>query len=230
MQRREILCQPLTDGSAWTRDELAVDSSWIYDLGEALAVDSMRALDDVRGLGLRHTDVSARNFPLGVSDELFCAVHDQLEHGRGIAIVRGVPIDGLPTSDCELLLAGIASHLGTSVVQDVKGTHIDHVVDRGLSYESIAVRGYMTNAKLTPHCDSSDVTTLLCLRRAKAGGVNTVSSSMAIYNEILANFPELLEPLYRGFYYNVRGQGPPGRFRDVTSHRARIDDDEPRPT
>jgi hypothetical protein len=45
---------------------------------------------------------------------------------------------------------------------------------------------------------------------------------MAIYNEILANSAEMLEPLYRGFYYNVRGQGPPGKFRDITSHRVPV--------
>jgi hypothetical protein len=216
------LREPISDGSAWTRDELTADRSWIYEAGESLVSQTERSLEVVRTRGLRHTEISASDFQLGAEESLLRDVHAQLEHGRGIALVRGLPIEGKPLSDCELLLAGIASNLGTSVVQDTQGTHIDHVTDRGLSYENIAVRGYMTNAQLTPHCDSSDVTTLLCIRGAKAGGVNTISSSLAVYNQILADSPELLEALYRGFYYNVRGQGPPGKFRDVTSHRVPV--------
>jgi RNA polymerase subunit RPABC4/transcription elongation factor Spt4 len=217
-----ILRAPVSDGSAWTREEMAADPSWTRELDEAVTREVEQALDGVKAAGIHHTEVTTSSFPLPSAEPLFTWLSDELEHGRGMALVRGVPIGGKDVAECELLFAGLASHLGTSVVQDTAGTHIDHVIDQGLSYNNITVRGYMTNAQLTPHCDSSDVTTLLCLRQARSGGVNTISSSLAAYNQILEHNPELLEVLYRGFHYNTRGQGPPGKYRDLTSHRVPV--------
>lgn len=217
-----ILRTPVCDGSAWIGAELLEDTSWRYALDEVTVAQAERALAQVKATGAHHTEVTVDGFPMPAGQRVFAAVRDQLEHGRGLAVVSGVPTDGKSVADCELLFAGLSGHVGASVVQDTAGTHIDHVLDRGLSYDNITVRGYMTAAKLTPHCDSSDATTLLCLRRAKSGGVNILSSALGIYNEILAHHPEYLEPLYAGFHYNVRGNGPPGPYRDVTSHRVPV--------
>jgi hypothetical protein len=198
-----ILRDPVSDGSAWTRDEITRDRSWIYDLDGETAADAEHALAQARASGVQHhTQVTPESFPVPAGRELFQAVREQLEHGRGFALVRGVPIAGKDVSDCEVLFAGLSNHVGTSVVQDPAGTHIDHVIDIGLS--------------------SADATTLLCLRPAKSGGVNTLSSALAIYNEILEHDPELLATLYEGMHYNVRGCGPPGPFQDVTSHRVPV--------
>jgi hypothetical protein len=218
-----ILRDPVSDGSAWTQDEVTRDRSWVYDLDDETIAEAEHALAEARAAGVRHhTQVTTASFPVPAGSELFRAVRDQLEHGRGFALVRGVPVAGKSVSDSEILFAGLSNHVGESVVQDPAGTHIDHVTDIGLSYDDIRVRGYMTNAQLTPHCDSADATTLLCLKPAKSGGVNTVSSALAIYNEILEHNPEILTTLYEGMHYNVRGCGPPGPFHDVTSHRVPV--------
>jgi len=92
----------------------------------------------------------------------------------------------------------------------------------GTELDEISVRGYKTSAQLTPHCDTGDLLSLLCVRPAKEGGINNISCSMAIHNELLMGWPELLEPLYRGFYYNIRGNGPEGKYKDVTAHRVPV--------
>jgi hypothetical protein len=149
-------------------------------------------------------------------------MRDQIENGRGVTLLKGVPIGGKSVEEIELLYAGISAHIGASIVQDTRGKLIGRVEDSGRSYEDISVRGTNTNAQLTPHCDSGDILTLLCVRKAKTGGVNTLASSMAIYNEILARHGEFIEPLYDGFHYNIRGNGPPGRFCDITAHRVPV--------
>jgi Taurine catabolism dioxygenase TauD, TfdA family len=219
---RPVLRKPVSDGSAWTRDELAADRSWTRTLDRSLVDEVEQALEGAKRAGLHHTEIKSEAFPLPSAKKLFDWLARELERGRGVAVVSGVPVEGKDVADCELLFAGLSSHLGVSVVQDTAGTHIDHVVDQGLSYDNITVRGYRTRAQLTPHCDSSDATTLLCLRQARTGGVNTVSSSLAVYNTILEHHPELLEVLYEGFHYNTRAQGPPGPYRDLTSHRVPV--------
>jgi alpha-ketoglutarate-dependent taurine dioxygenase len=201
---------------------MADDESWIYELGATLTTELERELCRAKAAGLRHSDLSPASFPLPSAGGLLASIIDQLEHGRGVALLRGFPVARKSVEDCELLYAGLASHFGTSIVQDTLGTLIDQVADRGLSYENIAVRGYMTHAQLTPHCDSGDLVTLLCVHQARRGGVNTVSSSLSVYNEIRAKYPERLDVLHRGFFYNIRGNGPPGKYRDVTSHRVPV--------
>lgn len=68
-----------------------------------------------------------------------------------------------------------------------------------------------------PHTDSSDIAGLLCVRQAKEGGGNTVSSSMAIHNEILRTHPEYLSPLYDGFHFDLTGKS--GKGDSITDRR-----------
>ena len=116
----------------------------------------------------------------------------------------------------------MGTSFGRLIVQDTSGTLIDHVSDRGKSYNDIRVRGYTTNAELTPHCDSGDLLGLLCVRQAQSGGENQLSSAVTIYNRILEERPEYLECLYRGVHYNIRGNGPPGPWRNITEHRVPV--------
>jgi len=222
MADTSMLREPISDGSAWTREEIAHDRSWIYDVSSAVTDEFEQAIARAKSAALGCRDLSPSVFELPSAEGLFESVLAQLEHGRGMALVRGLPAEGKSVEECELLIAGLVAHLGTPVVQDTDGTLIDHVADRGLSYDNIKVRGYMTNAQLTPHCDSSDNIALLCVQKAQSGGVSTVSSALAGYNEILTHHSEFLETLYRGFYYNNRGNGPPGKYRDIASHRVPV--------
>ncbi len=52
--------------------------------------------------------------------------------------------------------------------------------------------------------------------------MNNSSSSIAVYNELVDSHPELLEPLFRGFHYNIRGNGRLGDYRDITAHRVPV--------
>ena len=97
---------------------------------------------------------------------------------------------------------------------------IAEVTDKGASYDdAINDRGYMSKDKLNPHVDTSDMTALLCLRKAGIGGMSSLTSSAAVYNEILSNRSDLLEIFYRGFHHDLRGEGPTGSLVEVTQNR-----------
>ena len=221
MPKHEMLLEPVNDRSAWNRADMTEDHSWIYRLNEREIAEIERAFAGLAGKAMRHEDVRQADFPLEAFGRLVAAMRDQIEDGRGVTLLKGVPIAGKSVGQIELLYAGIASHLGASIVQDTRGTIIGRIEDSGMSYEDISVRGANTNAQLTPHCDSADILALLCVRQAKKGGVNTLASSMAIYNEILARHREHLEPLYNGFHYNIRGNGSPMN-RDITARRVPV--------
>ena len=222
MSKPDMLFGPVTDRSAWKGADMTKDDSWIYRLSEREAAEIESAFARAMAAGKRHEDMTPEDFPLDTFGRLVRAMRDQIEDGRGVTLLKGVPVAGKTVEQVELLYAGISAHIGTSVAQDTEGTLIGRVEDLGNNYQDIKVRGTNTNAQLTPHCDSADILALLCVRQAKSGGMNTLASSMAIYNEILKAHEEFLEPLYNGFHYNIRGNGPPARYRDITAHRVPV--------
>jgi hypothetical protein len=217
-----ILNEPLNSATAWKAEDLYRDKSWLYPLNDEQRDEIKQALATAKAKGCSVETVRPENFPLPGLVPTLNEMADRLDNDTGFLVLRGVPLDDLSLGEIELLYAGLTSHLGTLINQDTKGTLIDHVADRGADYSDISVRGYTTNAHLTPHCDSGDLVVLLCVRPAKSGGINNISSAMSIYNVIREDHPEYLEPLYRGFHYNIRGNGPIGPYLDITRHRVPV--------
>ena len=113
---------------------------------------------------------------------------------------------------------GIGSYFGNPISQNSKGQILADVVDLGNDYSNINTRGYKTSAALSAHVDSCDMVALLCVRTARAGGESTLVSSMSIFNEILAHFPQFLPILFRGFKHDLRGEGVTARLDEMTFH------------
>ena len=200
--------------SAWDRAGLLADGGWIRRLGDEATRELSRAVTT--------PSHSARAERLPSLASQLADIGQELEFGRGVVLLQGLPLDGLSEAQCERLFGIVTTQMGELIVQDTAGTLIDRVEDRGRSYDDISVRGYTTNAQLTPHCDSGDFIGLLCVRPAQSGGINTLTSSVGIFNRIARRHPHLLPPLLRGFHYNIRGNGPPGPWVDVTAHRVPV--------
>jgi len=218
----EILKTKVTDGTIWYVDDMQDNDAWLHPIAEEHQQEILAALSIAKAKGCTVATITKQDFPLPHLGDLFSQMQYELDKGYGFSVIRGVPIEGLSIEDIELLYSGITAHFGEKFNQDTKGTLIDHVMDRGGDYTNIAVRGYTTNAQLTPHCDSGDLVVLLCVRPAKQGGLNNISCTMAVYNELVESHPEYLEPLYRGFHYNIRGNGPLGKFQDITAHKVPV--------
>jgi hypothetical protein len=99
---------------------------------------------------------------------------------------------------------------------------IGHVRDRDRDYDSKNVRGYTTNARISPHCDPADIVALLCAHPAKQGGESQITSAMTIYNQLLAHTPEYLEPLAGGFHFDLRGEGVTDDPDEVTFNKVPV--------
>ena len=218
-----MLMTPVRDASAWFGSDPRTEQAGVAVLDPAEVADLDRAVAELRAADVPAESLREQaDFPLPRLGRRLKALQEELEDGRGFAVLRGVPVARYPYEDLKRVLLGLLVHLGTPLAQDTKGTLVEDVLDKGLSYSNIQVRGYMTRAELTPHCDSGDTVGLLCVRPAKSGGISQITSAMSIYNEILHNHRELLEPLYRGFRHNIRGNGPVGEWENVTRHRVPV--------
>jgi hypothetical protein len=217
-----MLHSPVKDATAWKGVALRDDDSWIWPLKPEEVRDLTGAMRRLMARGIPWWQLDRENFAMPVLAPRLAELCRELEHGRGFVLVRGFPVNGFTLPEIKAMYYGFSTHMGWMISQNPTGDLIDHVEDKGKSYSSIAVKGYETNARLTPHCDSGDVVGLLCVRKAMTGGGNTIASFTSIYNEILASYPQYLEALYRGFHQNIRGGGPPGPGENVTLHRVPV--------
>jgi hypothetical protein len=61
------------------------------------------------------------------------------------------------------------------------------------------------------HSDGSDLVGLMCLRKAKSGGLSTVANAVLAHNEMVRTRPDLAAVLYQPMIYDFRGEERPGR-------------------
>jgi len=206
-----VVRTPLGGVAAWTGAELEQDRSWIRHLEapDIAALDA--ALDHVRERGLTWPQITRADFPLGDFGAHLVEMAEELETGRGIVLLRGLPVERYGSDALKCLHTGLASHLGTPVYQSAGGELIGEITDEGAAalargtlkgtggdkpFLSSRARVQSTGV-LRFHTDRADVVALLCVEQSMSGGVSEIASAIAIHDTMLARRPDLVEELYR---------------------------------
>ena len=83
-------------------------------------------------------------------------------------------------------------------------------------------RVYETSLYLPYHSDPSDVVGLLCVRKARSGGISSLVSVARIYNEILAKHPEYLGLYFRLFYFEHLCEPQPSLSPIFSYHQGKL--------
>ena len=195
-----ILKNPITGPAAWKGVDLQGDTSWLHPLsGEAIATLDA-ALAHVKAHGLTFPHFGKSDFPLGDWTQTLQACSEELENGRGFLVLRGLPVARYTEEEINILYYGIGLHMGVPVRQNPRGDLLGVVMNVG-DVSQKTTRVYETNLYLPYHSDPSDVVGLLCVRKARQGGLSSLVSVAAIYNEILQHHPEYLGLYYRMWYF-----------------------------
>jgi hypothetical protein len=218
MEMRPMLMDPLTAKSAWRSSDIQNDTSWCLQITESQREELIAATEGVVARGLRVPDFGRSDFPLPELEPILTRTTSDLEEGRGVALLRGLPFDRQDETRAAVLLWGVCSYLGRAIPQHAavnlggyRDNLVAHIVNQGYDYNQTNVHGSLTSAEQMPHCDPSDLVALLCVRpAADGGGISRIVSAMAIYNEILDKCPEVLDALYEGFYHDLRDQAADG--------------------
>lgn len=207
----EVRRTPLTGRSAWVGPEIQDDTDWIVQLDDAAIADIDAALRHVQERGLE-IPFEKEDFELPSMAGLLDRIPRELENGRCMVLVRGVPRERYSVDECEKIYWGIAVNLGTPISQNTRGHLLGHVRDEGKSFDDPTVRGYQTSAKMDFHADQLpvDILGLFCVRTAKSGGESALVAVDTVHNVILEERPDLLEVLYQPFNLDWRGEEPAG--------------------
>lgn len=197
--------EPITGPSAWTADDLQRDPSWIYTL------DASQDLDATGPLSASITTLLDR-------------ISEELEHGRGCARLRGLPIDRYNENDLRSIFWAIGKHIGTPLFQnrsgEIMGEVRDETHDSTPSFQATEpgkVQSSRARARSTGplrfHTDRCDVIALFCVCNGIAGGVSKLASIPTIHNEILRRRPDLLDELFTD-YWRSRPADEDGAFAE----------------
>ena len=203
--------EPYRKPAAWRTADLTQDSCWLCNLtaGDIKELDA--ALEGVRRRGLGVPEIGKNDFPLGGLAKKLRHILEDLEEGRGVVLVRGLPMERYSKQDAGTIFWGIGTYLGRSVAQNAYGDVLGHVRDIGKDWTTdMKARGYQTTLHLPFHNDSCDVVGLLCLRTAKQGGLSSIVSSVSIHDEMMRRRPDLAKLLYEPFYVDRRGEEAAG--------------------
>ncbi len=204
--------QPIVDPADWTGEELERNPHWRIDLTDTEIAEIDAAVAGIRDRGLDIKDITLADFPLPTLDVRLARLKDQVIDGLGIGLLRGIPVHRYDIAESAAAYWGIGLRVGRPVSQNKNGHLLGHVYDlTGSSRADPSSRAYNTSAYLNYHSDSCDVVGLLCLRPAKQGGLSSVASSVAIYNEMLRRRPDLVAELTKPWYRDRRNEIPPGK-------------------
>lgn len=204
MPTTDVLREPMTGSCAWQGGVLSRSDDWIYRLSDAEIAELDTAMRAGLARGIPLLDVTREDFPLPTLTPVLEQMTDELENGRGFVLVKGLPADRYSEVQASRMYWGLGQHLGMPVSQNAAGDLLGHVRDTGRSIRDPSVRGYQTKVRLPYHTDGSDVVGLLCFRPARSGGLSTIVSSSAVYNEVLRRRPDLVDRMYEPFYFDRR--------------------------
>jgi Taurine catabolism dioxygenase TauD, TfdA family len=201
--------RPLEPHCEWRRDDLGdryvvhLTAEHIVELDDALAVAESRC-DDV-------LDITRDDFPLSTLAPLLQDLARELIDGRGVVLLRGLPVERDTKPRASKIYWGVGTWLGRPWPQNAKGHLLGDVTDQGRDPRDPTSRGNELGGVALPfHSDGSDLVGLFCLSDGAAGGESLVANALTIHNELVRDDPELAAAMYGPLPYDMRGEQAPG--------------------
>lgn len=201
----QIRRTPLTGPAVWRGDAMA-EAPWQERLDEHERAELEAGLDHACALRRPTGTLTRRDFPVPGLRARFAAWRDQLQHGRGFVVIRGLPVGRWSAERTERFFWCFGLHLGFPGAQNPQGELLGHVRDTGAPMDG-SVRQYRTAESIDYHCDLADVVGLLCVRPARRGGQSRIVSTVYAYNELLRRRPALIDRLYAPLRLDTKGEG-----------------------
>ena len=194
----DVVGAPILDRRGWRGDDLQQPSDWVVELSTGQRDGLKQLADQLPSSSELWLNAGAvENTPTEVQT-LINQTKEELAFGRGFTLIRGA--DAADAERLRRVFWTLGVAVGNPVMQNAKGEVLSIVADRFAGAQrGRDTRGYESNDELRFHCDGGDCIAMCCIRQAPRGGMNGLVSLFSIYNEMLANHPEHLEVLKRGY-------------------------------
>ena len=195
-----------TGPANWHTSDLTTDTGWIYEITDIQKQHLSETIKKNYDPGRPLFDYSAIEFDLSAVWPTLEKAFWEAHHGRGLALVRGLPRETLSEDQFLLMNWIIGLNAGVARPQGLASQYIAAVRDVGTNYRASNGRGYSSNAKLDFRVDGADITTLICFNKAKSGGQSMISSGVTANNFFLKENPDLADTAEQHFYFSRQNE------------------------
>jgi hypothetical protein len=196
---------------AWYGPEVAGQAQWLEPLVPEELAEIERAARTLAQAEIDWQALSHEDFPLPALRPRLSSILQEILEGRGLVLLRGLPVERWSRRLSAIAFLGIGLHLGNLRSQNKLGHLLGHVRDMGLTSQDPNVRIYQTKERQNYHTDSCDVVGLLCLHPAKSGGLSSLVSSVTMFNEMRKRRADLARVLFEPIETDRRGEIPEGQ-------------------
>ncbi len=193
----------------WRVADLEADRRWVFAIDDDARAHVARIVKAAYVADRPLFDYRREDFDFGAAWSTIAAAIREAHDGRGIALVRGLPRQGLSEQEFELMNWAIGLHVGVARPQGLASQYISAVRDIGTDYRAASGRGYSSNAKLDFHVDGADLVTLSCYNKAKSGGRSMVTSGLTARRQLIEERPDLAEIAHQNFYFSRQNEQAP---------------------
>ena len=197
---------------AWCASELQ-DREWRFEVDSEVRTELEQIVAEALGSQRLVTAQHPDDFRLCAARKFMASVRQTLKHGRGFALVSGLPIEDWGQYGSTLAYWLLSSLIARPVAQNIAGTLIYDVRDTGRKPEPGAgVRPDKTNVEQFFHNDNAynrrqpEYVGLLCINPALEGGCSGVASICTIHNELRRRYPDVLPRLYKSFFFDRQNE------------------------
>ena len=94
---------------------------WLYTIGKNEISDLESALRRVKAQNIPLLQMTKKDFSLPCLSKTLQRILNDVQHGRGFAVLRGIPIHQFSESENEIITWGIGTYLGRAISQNSNG-------------------------------------------------------------------------------------------------------------
>jgi hypothetical protein len=190
----------------WTVADVQADTGWIHTLSADAGAALLAAVRGARDPGRPLPDWCRADFALDACLPVLAAAFREVRDGRGMALVKNLPREGVTPAEFRLMTWAIGLHFGVARPQNRASDYITAVRDAGTAYRSPTGRGYSSNAELDFHADSADVVLLSCYNQAPVGGMSMCVSAATAHAIVQAERPDYAAALSTDYTFSRNGE------------------------
>ena len=129
--------RPIEGRVAWQGRDLATSTDWIRIITSAEVDEIDGALRAVQRRGVAWRDMKKDDFPVPRLAASLDQVRDELENGRGVVLLRRIPVERYTEDELRIIYWGLGLHTGAPRFQNPRGELIGDVRDENRLYGAV---------------------------------------------------------------------------------------------